>query len=148
MRYRLSGTVEEAHLSSVIAAYSAAGVRSDYDPEITLSLMTKFNAAQAYEPRGAALVVHAVHPKPAPAKGRTTKHMTTKSNGGEWPAKGSIYDVVLEALKQEPKTPVQLRDVLKNRGFSVGSVNSALSRLLKASKAAPTGTGAWASTGA
>ena len=79
---------------------------------------------------------------PAPAKRRQTKR--TKRNGGEWPAKDSIYDVVLQAIAAEPMSPTALRDVLKNRGFSPGSVNSALNRLQKANKAQPTGSGTWA----
>jgi hypothetical protein len=71
---------------------------------------------------------------------RTTKRV--KGNGAEWPAKGSIYDVVLQAIQMEPKTPTALRDVLTAGGFSAGSINSALGRLEKANKAKK-GDGGW-----
>ena len=140
-RYRLSGTVEEAHLSSVIGAYSAAGLRSDMDPEITLSLMTKFHPSPNPDPVSRDYPAAPVAPK---KRTQTKRASMRPSNGGEWPAKGSIYDVVLQSLREEPKTPTALRAVLTGRGFSAGSVNSAISRLAKASKVSPTGDGAWA----
>jgi hypothetical protein len=132
-RYRLSGTVEEGHLSSVISAFSGAALRSQLDPEITLSLLSKFNEA----PKAAAAEV--IHAMPPAAKKRTVQR---KTNGAEWPAKGSIYDVVLEAVQKAPMTPVALREVLKGRGFSAGSLNSSLGRLEKANKIRK-GEGGW-----
>ena len=139
-RYRLSGTVDEAHLSSVIGAFSAAGLRVDYDPEITLSLLTKFNAFPAAQSQSVqqADAIHAMHP---PAKRRQTKR-AARHNGGEWPAKGSIYDIVLQSIQTEPKTPTALREILKSGGFSPGSVNSALGRLEKANRV-KRGDGGW-----
>ena len=128
-RYRLSGTVDEAHLSSVIGAFSAAGLRVDYDPEITLSLLTKFNAFPAAQSQS----VQQTEALKAPVKRRQMKRVA-RHNGGEWPAKGSIYDVVLQSIQTEPKTPTQLRAVLEADGFRGGSVNSALGRLEKANR--------------
>jgi hypothetical protein len=146
-RYRLSGTVEEKFLNTVIAAYGAAGLQSQIDPEITASLLTKFNelerAPAPTKPISVAEAIHRMHP---PAKKRNVAKRTVKTNGGDWPAKGSIYDIVLESLKESPKTPTALREVLKSKDFSPGSVNSALSRLQKANKAGPDGSGAWAAT--
>lgn len=141
-RYRLSGTVEEAHLSAVIGAYSAAGLRSELDPEITLSLMPAFKAMAPTAHRDIEWGSTAPAPKAAPK--RKIKR-ATRNNGAEWPAPGSIYDVVLKSIKDSPKTPVALREVLKAGGFSPGSVNSALVRLDKAGKAR-NGEGGWIAT--
>jgi hypothetical protein len=144
-RYRLGCTIDEAHVSAVLSAISVAGMRSELDPEITLSLMLVFGE----KARGEA--VHALHAgleRVAPAPRRTVKR-TKKDNGGEWPAKGSIYDVVLEAIRMDPpQTPNSLREILKTRGFSPGSVNSSLGRLEKAGKVQRDGSGAWAATAA
>lgn len=143
-RYRLSGTVEEAHLSAVIGAYSAAGLRSSLDPEITLSLMPAFQAMAPSAHRDIEWGSTAPAPKAAPAPKRKIKRASPR-NGAEWPAPGSIYDVVLQSIKESPKTPVVLREVLKAGGFSAGSVNSALVRLDKAGKA-KNGEGGWIAT--
>jgi hypothetical protein len=142
-RYRLGATIDEAHMSSVLAAISVAGMRSELDPEITLSLMLVFGERRnpAPSPGEAAHALHAGLER-APSPRRTVKR-TKRDNGSEWPAKGSIYDVVLEAVQGRPMTPQDLREVLKSRGFSPGSVNSSLGRLEKAGKVQRDGAGAW-----
>ena len=119
MKYFVSGMVDEAGLGAVVRAFGG---------EVTLSALPG-NQASAPEPTPVD-AIHAMHP-PAQAK-RTVKRIT-KGNG-DWPAKGSIYDTVLQAVQSEPKTPVALREILTAGGFSPGSVNSALGRLEKANK--------------
>ena len=136
-RYRVSGTVDEAHLSAVIAAFSAAAMRSQLDPEMTLSLMSVFNAL-APKP-----VQDGATESPTPAKVRVVKRVIKRSNGGEWPTKDSIYDVVLQAVRAEPRVPGDLRDILTASGYSAGSLNSALGRLEKANKVRRTDDGFW-----
>ena len=136
-RYRLSGTVDEAHLSVVIGAYTEAGLRGEFDPEITLSLMSKFNAPSPNpDPvsRDYPLVTAKLSKVRRPARGN--------GEGADWPKKGSIYDVVLQALQGAPRSPADLREALKDSSFSAGSLNSALGRLEKAGKA-KRGDGGW-----
>jgi hypothetical protein len=132
--YRLEVTVDLQDLSDVLGSVTSAAGRHKLDPRITLSLIPE------PPPDEAADIVHRLHPAPAPPKARKQKHV---QNDGSWPAPGTIYSTVLEALGDGPKTPNELRDVLKARGFSPGSVNSALGRLEKNDKAKRTGSGSW-----
>ena len=95
--------------------------------EVTLTaLPERQGKAEPEHQMSAADVTTERHP---PAKAKRTIKRTAKGNGGDWPAKGSIYDTVLQAVQTEPKTPVALREILTAGGFSPGSVNSALGRL-------------------
>ena len=133
--YRLEATVDLQDLSDVLGLVTSAAGRHKLDPRITLSLIPE------PPPDEAADIVHRQHPAPAPPKARKQKR--GQKGDGSWPAPGSIYGTVLEALGDGPKTPNELRDVLKARGFSAGSVNSALGRLEKNDKAKRTGSGSW-----
>ncbi len=133
--YRLEVTVDLQDLSDVLGLVTSAAGRHKLDPRITLSLIPE------PPPDEAADIVHRLHPAPAPAKARKQKHV--QKGEGSWPAPGTIYSTVLEALGDGPKTPNELRDVLKARGFSAGSVNNALGRLQKNDKAKRTGSGSW-----
>lgn len=137
--YRLEATVDLQDLSDVLGLVTSAAGRHKLDPRITLSLIPE------PPPDEAADIVHRLHPAPAPPKARKQKHVQKHVQKGDnsWPAPGSIYSTVLEALGDGPKTPNELRDVLKARGFSAGSVNSALGRLEKNDKAKRTGSGSW-----
>lgn len=126
MKYLVSGMVDDATLSAVVKAFGGP---------ITLSALPAVQADAPFPTAQSQSAQQTEALKAAPAKPRAKAKRTMKSNGGEWPAKDSIYDVVLEAIKEGPKTPIALRDVLSARGFSKGSVNSALGRLDKAGKA-------------
>ena len=130
MKYLVSGTADDATLSAVVKAFGG---------EVSLSALP---GPQKETPMEVAESTGALQ-QPAPAR-RRQKRAARHQNGGEWPAKDSIYDIVLQAIAAEPMTPTALRDVLKNKGKSPGSVNSALNRLQKANKAQPTGSGTWA----
>ena len=129
MKYLVSGMADDATLGTVVKAFG--GVVT-----LTAHPVAQKDAAPAS-------AADAEHPT-QPAKRRQIKRTARHQNGGEWPAKDSIYDIVLQAIATEPMSPTALRDVLKNRGFSPGSVNSALNRLQKNNKAQPTGSGTWA----
>jgi hypothetical protein len=133
--YRLEVTVDLQDLSDVLGLVTSAAVRHRLDPRITLSLIPEPT------PDEAADIVHRLHPAPRP---KAQKPRRATKGDGSWPAPGSIYSTVLEALGDGPKTPNELRAVLKERGFSAGSVNSALGRLEKNNKAKKTGSGSWA----
>ena len=127
MKYLVSGPVDEANLNAVVRAFGG---------EVTL---TALPGVQADAPR---IVVkdtleHPMAEKPA-------KKKRANGNGAEWPAKGSIYDVVLQSIQTGPKTATALREVLTTGGFSAGSVNSALGRLEKALRI-KRGEGGWIS---
>jgi hypothetical protein len=129
-RYRFSCTIDSAHLNSLISAATAAG---GFDPEITVSLIpVVFNTAPVPEKAELSPGDQATTKPKKPAR-KATKRV--HANGGEWPAPNSIYDVVLQALKQGPQSVPQLRGVLQAANFSPQSVNSSLARLEKAQKA-------------
>ena len=141
MRFRIEATVEESDLAAVINKITDVGARRGKDYQIAVAAVRA--NANAIEPKpDLGKVVHELHSQqPKPERQR---RVSRKSNGGAWPAEGSIYASVLKALEEGPKTPNVLREVLTKDGFSAGSVNSALGRLEKAEKARKLGDGSWA----
>jgi hypothetical protein len=128
-QYRLEATIDDEDLvAGVISAMMKAGIHIKLSPVI-----------EAPKPESIAEIVHSLHPAPL-------KPRAKRGNGGEWPAEGSIYSVVLKALESGEKTTTELRDVLKEGGFSIGSVGSALARLEKGGRAKRTTEGAWAAS--
>ena len=123
IKYLVSGVADDATLSAVIKAFGG---------QITLSPVPEVQADAPF-PVAQSQSVQQTEALKAPVKRRQMKRVA-RHNGGEWPAKGSIYDVVLQSIQTEPKTPTQLRAVLEAGGFRGGSVNSALGRLEKANR--------------
>jgi hypothetical protein len=131
--YLLEATIDDEDLmAGVISAMMKAGI------EIKLSPLT-----HAAKPESIGEIVHGLHPAPAPNTPPAPKPRAKRGNGGEWPAEGSIYSVVLKALESGEKTANELREALKTGGFSTGSLNSALGRLEKGGKAKKLDHGAW-----
>ena len=95
--YRLEATVDLQDLSDVLGLVTSAAGRHKLDPRITLSLIPE------PPPDEAADIVHRLHPAPAPPKARKQKHVQKGDNS--WPAPGSIYSTVLEALGTAPRPP-------------------------------------------
>jgi hypothetical protein len=143
MRFRVETTVEAAELPQVIAELAKLG------PAYTVIARIEEFPQPTDVPQGTATAgvqtatakhvsdIHDLHPP------KKTKHVGKKGNGGDWPPKGGIYATVLDALREGPRTPNQLREVLAAKDFSPGSVNSALGRLEKAGKARKGGAGTW-----
>lgn len=126
MKYLVSGVVADGStLDTVVRAFGG---------EVTLTALSE---AKADAPQSAAEVIHALHPTP-----RKKPVKRANGNGAAWPASGSIYDIVLQSIQAEPKTPSALREVLTAAGRSGGSLNSALGRLEKAGKVKK-GDGGW-----
>ncbi len=135
-RYRFSCTVDDAHMSSLVATAAGAGQRANFDPEITMSLMPEFKKTEpdpGYQWTNKKASTEAEPKAKRPA--RRAIRRVHAGNGANWPAEGSIYDVALKAIQTGPQTAAQLRDALKAGGFSPQSVNSAMVRLKKAEKA-------------
>jgi hypothetical protein len=132
-RYRLEAEtiVDEQDLIAMIAAITGAGIEVKLHPVIEADTKTIGEIA------------HALHPAPAPITKPAPKARAKRGNGGEWPAEGSIYSVVMKALDNGAMTPSELRDVLKEGGFSPGSLGSALGRLEKQKKALRLEDGRW-----
>ena len=95
--YRLEATVDLQDLSDVLGLVTSAAGRHKLDPRITLSLIPE------PPPDEAADIVHRLHLAPAPPKARKQKHVQKGDNS--WPAPGSIYSTVLEALGDGPQDP-------------------------------------------
>lgn len=126
MKYLVSGVIDEAGLNTVVLAFGGS---------VTL---TAFPGAEADAPQPAAAeATKVLHPTP-----RKKPVKRANGNGAAWPASGSIYDIVLQSIQAEPKTPSALREVLTAAGRSGGSLNSALGRLEKAGKVKK-GDGGW-----
>jgi hypothetical protein len=137
-KYRLAALVKEENLTAVIAAMMAAGMNQHLDTEILIT-----EAVKERNPETIAEIAHGLHPAPAPVTKPAPKARAKRGNGGEWPAEGSIYSVVMKALDNGAMTPSELRDVLKEGGFSPGSLGSALGRLEKQKKALRLDDGRW-----
>ena len=106
MKYFVSGMVDEADLGAVVRAFGG---------EVTLSALPG-NQASAPEPTPVD-AIHAMHP-PAQAK-RTVKRIT-KGNG-DWPAKGSIYDTVLQGGPERAEDAGRPARDPDGRGLEPGS---------------------------
>jgi hypothetical protein len=127
-RYFLTVTVDEPDLIQGIKALRR------FDAEI------KLRPADAIKPpETIGEIVHGLHSAPAQ---RATR--AKRGNGGEWPAPGSLYMVILKALETGPKGSEELREALRAAKFSGGSLNSALGRLEKGGKVTKDEQGAWA----
>jgi hypothetical protein len=141
-KYRLAALVKEENLTAVIAAMMAAGMNQHLGTEILIT-----EAVKERDPETIADIARDLPMAPsapsAPATARPPKLRAKRGNGGEWPPDGSIYSIVLKALDGGAMTPSELRDVLKEGGFSPGSLGSALGRLEKQKKALRLDDGRW-----
>jgi hypothetical protein len=128
--YSVFGTISAHRLEAVIAAFGDDGVTVALEEdtgEVNLvdTLGQQGSASQEPEPEGKLPTILPADALQAPK--RTVRR--TRGNG-EWPAAGSTYSVALQAIREGGSVV----DAMIAAGFSKGSANTAVERLLKANK--------------